>query len=428
MSHAAANLAASGTAKKLFSSSSSVSSAPPSPSSADEDTRRPSRQQSLGDRSFLADFLPPPELTQGIAGFVSNTARAVVSSVFADLPVSPFQAYTLPPVVDPVLPPPVVHVKVPRTLAVMTTRLPHPKDIKVKEIRSFDGSPSNLDNFDNSVKQMLHGNYLPLYYGGTVQGNPDEGLYEFVAAGTPDSKSNYVLGSSFCAKLTSRFTAEALKWWQDYDTNGNPTPNCWRRHGDKPRPVAGSVPEGVEEVALFDLLRSQFSPDTDAREAELELERFRWKPFEKDGKGMSVTVFKGHMDRLMKRAQLTGVFARVRAIRHCLPPRFKEKVEIEDTEDALWRQIRKIYTTLEVDFVDRECLTCGKSGHTSDNCKWAKKRDPKASTPAGGAEVDFSRPYCTYCKRYGHVEKTCWDKHGRPDKDKTEHSNESSRI
>lgn len=53
------NLAASGTAKKLFPSASSLSS--------EEDTR-----------SFLADFLPPPELTQGVAGFVLPSVPTMV--------------------------------------------------------------------------------------------------------------------------------------------------------------------------------------------------------------------------------------------------------------------------------------------------------------------------------------------------------------
>ena len=129
---------------------------------------------------------------------------------------------------------------------VMATRLPHPEKFNVKEVRMFDGSPSELENFDNSVKQMLLGNYLPVYYGGTVSGNPDDGEYHYVQSLSANSKSNYVLGASLCARLTSRLEKNALTWWQDYDGDGtNPTPNCWRKHGDSPRAVQGSVPEGV---------------------------------------------------------------------------------------------------------------------------------------------------------------------------------------
>ena len=56
----------------------------------------------------------------------------------------------------------------------------------------------------------------------------------------------------------------------------------------------------------------------DAREAELELERFRWKPFGDGKDGMNVTVFRGYVERLMKRAGLTMAFPRIRAVRNCL--------------------------------------------------------------------------------------------------------------
>jgi len=72
------------------------------------------------------------------------------------------------------------------------------------------------------------------------------------------------------------------------------------------RPVNGGIPIGVEEVSLFDLLKKQFSSDMDAREAELELECFKWKPFEHNG--MNVMVVCGHIKRLMKRAGLVGSF------------------------------------------------------------------------------------------------------------------------
>lgn len=139
---------------------------------------------------------------------------------------------------------------------------------------------------------MLLKNNLPLYYGGTVRGDPEE-EYEYVPANSDNSKSNYLLGSRLCAGLTERLEKSALRWWQDYDGNAdNPAPNCWRKHSDNPRRIPGSVPAGLVEVSLFDLLNAHFSSDMDAREAELELERFRWKPFDKDTP-MNVTVFRG---------------------------------------------------------------------------------------------------------------------------------------
>lgn len=68
-------------------------------------------------------------------------------------------------------------------------------------------------------------------------------------------------------------------------------------------------------MLLRDPLKKVFSADVDASEAELELEleRFTWKPLEP--KGMNVTVFRGHIERLMKRAGKVGSFQRVRCIR-----------------------------------------------------------------------------------------------------------------
>lgn len=93
-------------------------------------------------------------------------------------------------------------------------------------------------------------------------------------------------------------------------------------------------------MSLYDLFQEHFSGDMDAREAELELGRFRWKPFDRDDKGMNVIVFRGHVERLMKRAGLTLSFPRIRTICNCLPPRFKDHVEMETSETRLWDQIK----------------------------------------------------------------------------------------
>lgn len=119
------------------------------------------------------------------------------------------------------------------------------------------------------------------------------------------------------------------------------------------RPPSDGVPAGLVEVSLRDLLKKQFSADVDAREAELELERFMWKPFDPK-ESMNVTVARGHIERLMKRAGKTGSFQRVRCIRNCLPQKFKDKVEMAETEEKLWKKITRAYVTMEVDQVDRK--------------------------------------------------------------------------
>lgn len=296
---------------------------------------------------------------------------------------------------------------------VNNTTLPHPKYLKTDSVPVFDGTPSELDSFDISVKQLLLQNNLPLYYGGTVQGDPADD-YVYVASGGPHGKSNYVLGARLCAGLTTRLEKAALRWWQDYDGNSSkPSPNCWKKHSDHPRPVANSIPEGIVEVSLFDLLKEHFNSDMDSREAELELERFRWKPFEKNG--MNVTVFRGHVERLMKRANTTGAFARVRAIRNCLPQKIKDVVWMETSETKLWDKIHKIYVTFEIDYVDKQCANCGKSGHTADVCHKGninngnKKKENNSNSSNSGA-----KSVCSHCQRPGHSEPSCWAKHGRP--------------
>ena len=169
------------------------------------------------------------------------------------------------------------------------------------------------------------------------------------------------------------------------------------------------------EVSLYDLLREHFSGDMDAREAELELGRFRWKPFDRDDKGMNVIVFWGHVERLMKRAGLTLSFPRIRAIRNCLPPRFKDRVEMETSETRLWDQINKTYVTMEIDYIDKQCASCGKSGHTADVCRssgaQSRKKDSTTAAPASSPAV------CSHCHRPGHLEPSCWAKYGRPSSD-----------
>lgn len=234
------------------------------------------------------------------------------------------------------------------------TTLPHLKYLQTGCVRMFDGSASELEGFDNSIKQMLLKNNLPLYYGGTVRGDPEED-YEYVSSLEDNGKSNYKLGLRLCAGLTERFEKSALRWWLDYDGCANPTPNCWRKHADNPRRVLNSVPVGITEVSLYDLLKNHINSDMDTREAQLELECFRWKPFDKDkDDAMNVTEFRGHVERMLKRAGITLAFQRIRAIRNCLPPNFKDRVGMETTELKLWQQINTTYVTMVIDFMDTE--------------------------------------------------------------------------
>ena len=109
---------------------------------------------------------------------------------------------------------------------------------------------------------MLKHDNLPLYYGGTVRGSHED-EYEYIGAGHSEGQANYRLGAKLCAGLAARLEKTALRWWEDYDCSGNLEPNCWKKHVDNPRPVAGSVSDQVEEVALYDLLKKHFNTGMD---------------------------------------------------------------------------------------------------------------------------------------------------------------------
>lgn len=97
--------------------------------------------------------------------------------------------------------------------------------IKVKDLKEFNGTPSDLESFNNAVKQCLLSQNLPLYYGGYLTGDPDS-EYEYVAPNTAGCKYNYIIGKRLCAALTAKLSDNAKRWWEDYDSKGNAPPNC----------------------------------------------------------------------------------------------------------------------------------------------------------------------------------------------------------
>ncbi|KAF8422216.1 hypothetical protein EV426DRAFT_670900 [Tirmania nivea] len=259
---------------------------------------------------------------------------------------------------------------------------------------------------------------MPLYHGGLVSGDP-ESEYEYISQDNPDGVSNYLLAKRLMAAISSRFEKTALKWWEDYDSNEvNPYPNCWKKNGEMQRPPRNGVPDGLEEVSLRDLLKKQFSADVDAREAELELERFMWKPF--GAKGMNVTVVRGHIERLMKRAGKVGSFQRVRCIRNCLPQKFRDKVDMAEREEKLWKKISRAYVTMEVDQVDRKevCSGCGKQGHTVDVCRKSSAGTMNITSTSAPKNPAEKPPLCPVCKRGRHEAKNCYTVIGRPGEEK----------
>ncbi|KAF8417601.1 hypothetical protein EV426DRAFT_359937 [Tirmania nivea] len=281
----------------------------------------------------------------------------------------------------------------------------------------FDGNPAELDSFDNAIRQWCIKTGMPLYHGGVVVRDP-ESEYEYVNRDDSKGVSNYVLGKRLIAAISSKFENTALKWWEDYDSDpANPYPNCWRKNGELQRPPSDVVPAGLVEVSSRDLLKKQFSADINAREAELELECFMWKPFDHK-ESMNVMVVREHIERLMKTAGKTGSFQWVRCIRNCLPQKFKDKVEMAETEEKLWKKIIRAYVTVEVDQVDKKevCSGCGKTGHTLEVCRKAAAKGVTAnpSNPSNLANPSEKPPLCPICKRGRHKAKNCYSVVGRP--------------
>ena len=62
--------------------------------------------------------------------------------------------------------------------------------------------------------------------------------------------------------------------------------------------------------------------------------------------------FRGHVEQLLKRVGQTDAFLKTRAIRNYLPKKFKEKVDMVETEEEFWKAIYWRYVTMEIDFVE----------------------------------------------------------------------------
>lgn len=109
----------------------------------------------------------------------------------------------------------------------MPTRLPKPKDIVLKEVKDFDGSPSGLSLFDIQIRNALKRLDIPVYFGGSVIGNEDEG-FRYVAAGTIEAKPNYKLGENLCSGISNKFTRAEAQWWMTMIPRISPLPTAGR--------------------------------------------------------------------------------------------------------------------------------------------------------------------------------------------------------
>ena len=117
-------------------------------------------------------------------------------------------------------------------------------------------------------------------------------------------------------------------------------------------------------------------------------------------------AFRTAIDRLLKRAGKTSQFERIRCIRNCLPLSMREKIEILETEEKLWKKINAIYVTLEVDKLDKnlfECTNCGKAGHSADVCR----KDSESTDKARSSTSKKNGESCTRCGRNGHLIGAC---------------------
>ena len=153
------------------------------------------------DTSFFGDLaprVPPPAFLQDlrtlgqtaavIASGIAGTVVQSISSHSQSRSDSPSQARSespsqsqysdstqsdsLSPFPDPsplpahsVSPPP------PTPSPIMPTTLPQSKDIKLKELREFNGNPAQLTFFDTNIRDTLDRWDTPAYHGGCITGN-----------------------------------------------------------------------------------------------------------------------------------------------------------------------------------------------------------------------------------------------------------------
>ena len=479
-----ANLGSS--ARRLFgpavapssSTSPSSSEASFSGSGSDSDaTPRPSRSHSIAsaadpEHSFIDDFVPRTELFQellhrgaslagrAIAGVVNPPHSSSSPSSASSLGFATPEVDIPPPKRDPppslspssgssssssssgsVSPgpgprhPPLRPVHSPR--APMATVLPLPKDINVKDVKDFDGTPADLSLFDTQVENALDRWDIPAYTGGCVSGDVSRG-FEFVAS-TAAGVSNYRLGGKLCSGLCNQLTGAAAQWWDDYAKSGKPRPNCWKRATD-----VSFVPAGLVEVSLYDLLAAQFDPTVDAQQAELELDSFRWNPLDK--KALGIVPFRGHVSRLCTRAGKTGWALRGKVIRNTFPDWLRQRVYVTKTEDAFWSAVEDCVNTelmdrqqseserlrsdserakVSLSRSDKQCIFCGFKGHEFIDCR--KMKAARAASQSGGvasaapaaAPAPAASPAvpssttprrsltCYNCQRPGHISTFC---------------------
>lgn len=104
------------------------------------------------------------------------------------------------------------------------TVLPLAKDINVKDVKDYDGSPADLSLFDTQIENALDRWDISAYCGSCVTGNAQLG-FEFVPASTPGCLLNYRLGGKLCSGLCNKFTGAAAQWWDDYTKSGKTRPN-----------------------------------------------------------------------------------------------------------------------------------------------------------------------------------------------------------
>jgi Zinc knuckle len=305
----------------------------------------------------------------------------------------------------------------------------------VREIREFNGSPEKLVDFLTSVEGHLAAYNLPIYQGGYVGGDVDEG-WTFVSvalyqANTANYKSNYNFGGRFCTLLAERFTGSARQWWvYRQQVAEEPAPNCWRAAPD------GYRPADVVQVSFRDMIISQFSSPLDVEMAMAELEHMSWDPTTE-----SITSLSSRFTGLFNRAHLDDWKIRRNYILRVFDDDMRRVVRFPATELLLWEEAQSNYLTEKMLSSSRyktkhpsgrkgvsgsnkssgsqstgiACYTCGEAGHLAPNCP---KKDTSSSSPSkGGGSGEFKRrpQTCFNCGGKGHLRPDCTTKEQTPE-------------
>ncbi|KAI5795809.1 hypothetical protein EDC01DRAFT_629730 [Geopyxis carbonaria] len=285
-----------------------------------------------------------------------------------------------------------------------------PGKLNADTLLAFDGTPGRVKSLDLTVRDLCGQHNYPVYYGGTVLGNVDEG-FDYVRPGTAGSKPNYLFGSRLCSAITARFVDNARMWWEDYYDKGGDQPNCWKFSHLNPG-IGSTKPDSIEEISLFEILKKYFPEENDETEARLELKRYRWNPAHKDA--VPFQTFRTKATSLATRSGQDTWRKKCPLILDCIEPKsLRDEVRLyEDDEEKFWYETKVAVNT----WLNRHppvtygasvrCSICN-GPHDSSDCRRPVQSAPQVRYTKPLANKSRGDAACDWCGIKGHYKSEC---------------------